>query len=85
MSILKLFDSFCKVISAVVCDDNGHPYRNDDGGWIPNNGYVLDGVHYETDDNGSIYSADGNYYPDERFELGGVVFTTDSNGNVNES
>lgn len=83
MSILSFLGSVCKVVAAVVCDDNGHPYRDDDGGWIPNNEYNLDGVHYETDDNGSVYCADGNYYPVDQFELGGVVFTTDSSGEVN--
>ena len=43
----------------------------------------MDGSHYETDDNGSIYCVDGNYFPDDQFELDGTVFTTDSNGEVN--
>lgn len=83
MSILNLLGSVCKVVASVICDDNGHPYRDDNGGWIPNNEYDLDGVHYQTDDNGSIYSADGKYYPDDQFELGGTIFTTDSNGEIN--
>ncbi len=83
MSLFNLLSSVCKIVAAVVCDDNGHPYRDDNGGWLPNNEYDLDGVHYTTDDNGSVYSADGVYYPDDQFELGGTVFTTDSNGEVN--
>lgn len=83
MSIFNLLGSVCKIVATVVCDDNGHPYRDDNGGWIPNNEYDLDGIHYETDDNGSIYCADGNYYPDDQFEIGGTVFTTDENGEIN--
>lgn len=83
MSLFSLLGSVCKIVASVVCDDNGHPYRDDNGDWLPNNEYDLDGVHYATDDNGSVYSADGAYYPDDQFELGGTVFTTDSNGEVN--
>ena len=83
MSLFSLLGSVCKIVASVVCDDNGHPYRDDNGGWLPNNEYDLDGVHYATDDNGRVYSADGAYYPDDQFELGGTVFTTDSNGEVN--
>lgn len=83
MSVLGILGSIFAVVSSIICDDNGRPYRDDDGGWIPNNEFDLDGVHYETDDNGSIYCADGSYYPDDQFELGGTVFTTDSNGQVN--
>ena len=83
MSLFSLLGSVCKIVASVVCDDNGHPYRDDNGGWLPNNEYDLDGVHYATDDNGSVYCADGDYYPDDQFELGGTIFTTDSNGDVN--
>lgn len=83
MSIFNLLSSICKIVVAVACDDNGHPYRDDNGGWLPNNEYDLDGVHYETDDNGSVYCVDGAYYPDDQFELGGTVFTTNSSGEIN--
>lgn len=83
MSIFNLLGSVCKAVASAICDDNGHPYRDDNGGWLPNNEYDLDGIHYQTDDNGSIYCADGSYYPDDQFELGGTVFTTDSNGEIN--
>lgn len=83
MTVLKFLNMVCKTVASVICDDNGHPYRDDSGGWLPNNEYDLDGSHYETDDNGSIYCVDGNYFPDDQFELDGTVFTTDSNGEVN--
>ena len=83
MSIFEIMGFIGKVVASVVCDDNGHPYRDDNGDWLPNNEYDLDGIHYQTDDNGSIYCADGSYYPDDQFELGGTVFTTDSNGEIN--
>ena len=82
MSIFKILDSICRIAASVMYDDNGHPYRNDDGGWIPNNEYDLDGIHYKTDDNGSIYHADGSYYPDDTFELNGEYYTTDENGEI---
>lgn len=83
MSILNVFELALNFVCSVMRDDNGHPYRDDDGGWIPNNEYELDGTIYATDDNGSIYSADGQYYPEDTFILEGVEFTTDENGNLN--
>ena len=82
MSFFNAFNSFMNVISSVVNDDNGHPYKDDNGGHIPNNGYDLDGVHYETDDNGSIYRADGEYYPNDVFEIDGTWYSTDENGDI---
>ena len=69
---------------SVMRDDNGHPYRNDDGGWIPNNEYELDGTVYATDDNGQIYSADGQYFSDDVFVVNGVPFFTDEEGNLKD-
>ena len=82
MSIFNILSSFMNVMSAVVRDDNGHTYKDDNGGYIPNNEYDLDGVHYQTDDNGSIYSADGSYYPDDVFVVNGTWHSTDENGNL---
>lgn len=66
----------------VETDDNGKEYRTEDGGYIPNNTYELDGIVYETDDNGSIYSADGKFFPNDIFTLNGDVYETDDDGNV---
>lgn len=66
----------------VETDDNGKEYRTEDGGYLPNNTYEIDGTVYETDDNGSIYSADGKYYPNDVFTLNGDVYETDDEGNV---
>ena len=65
-----------------LCDDNGKQYRTEDGGWIPNNTYVLDEVTYKTDDNGNIYSVDGKLQPNTTYELNGNVYTTDENGRI---
>lgn len=73
---LQKFDN----LRADVCDDNGKPYRTDDGGYLPNSEFDLDGTHYETDDNGGIYKADGEYYPDDWFVLNGEFYQTDENG-----
>ena len=40
------------------------------------------GVHYATDDNGSVYQADGKYYPDDTFELNGEWYETDEDGEI---
>ena len=82
MSFFNILSSFMNVVSAVVRDDNGHAYKDDDGSYIPNNEYDLDGIHYKTDDNGSIYCADGSYYPDDVFVVDGTWHSTDENGNL---
>ena len=79
---MSFFNIFNTLIDSVVNDDNGHPYRDDDGGYYPNNEYDLDGIHYETDDNGSIYRANGEYYPDDVFVIDGTWHSTDDNGEV---
>lgn len=84
MSILDFLNFAIDVASSVVNDDNGKPYKDDDGEYFPNNEYDLDGIHYETDDNGSIYRADGEYYPDDMFELDGVWYSTDENGEITD-
>lgn len=63
-------------------DDNGKPYMNDDGGFIPNNTYEIDGTVYKTDDRGEIYSVDGRLYPNDTYKLNGNVYTTDDNGRI---
>lgn len=82
MSILKVLNLVLNVANHLLKDDNGHPYKDDNGGYIPNNEYDLDGTHYETDDNGSIYRADGEYYSDDVFQLDGTWYSTDENGNL---
>ena len=82
MSFLKILSSVFDAVCSIDYDDNGHPYRDDNGVYYPNNEYDIDGIHYETDDNGSIYRVDGEYYPDDYFELEGTGFSTDENGNL---
>lgn len=65
-----------------LCDDNGKQYRTEDGGWIPNNTYVLDGITYKTDDNGNIYCTDGKLEPNSTYELNGNIYTTDDKGRI---
>lgn len=65
-----------------ICDDNGNQYRTEDGGWVPNNTYVLDKVIYKTDDNGNIYSIDGKLQSNATYELNGNIYTTDENGRI---
>ena len=61
---MSFFNIFNSAHNFETRDDNGHPYRTSDGGWIPNNEYELDGHQYKTDDNGSIYWADGTTFDD---------------------
>lgn len=81
---MSFFNIFNTLIDSVMNDDNGQPYRDDDGGYYPNNEYDLDGIHYETDDNGSIYRANGEYYPDDVFVIDGTWHSTDENGEVTD-
>lgn len=67
---------------ASTLDDNGKPYMTDEGDYIPNNTYEIDGTVYKTDDRGEIYSADGKLYPNDTYELNGNVYTTDENGRI---
>ena len=71
-----------KLSPVETVDDNGKQYRTEDGGWLPNNEYTLDGIEYKTDDNGSVYKCDGKYYPDDWFVLNGNLYVTDSEGEV---
>ena len=82
MSFFKILSAFANVVNSVIRDDNGHAYKDDNGGYIPNNEYDLDGIHYKTDDNGSVYCADGSYYPDDNFEIDGTWYSTDENGDL---
>ena len=63
-------------------DDNGHPYRTPDGGWIPRNTYELDGSEYKTDDSGHIYQVDGAYFPNDFCVVDGLLYLTDDNGSL---
>lgn len=67
---------------AAALDDNGNTYRTDDGGYVPNNTYEIDGTVYKSDDRGEIYSADGELYPNDSYELNGNIYTTDENGRI---
>lgn len=67
---------------AGTLDDNGKPYMTDEGDYIPNNTYEIDGTVYKTDDRGEIYSADGKLYPNDTYELNGNIYTTDENGRI---
>lgn len=73
---------YAKDIPNGLCDDNGKQYRTEDGGWIPNNTYVLDGITYKTDDNGNVYNIDGKLQPNTTYELNGNIYTTDENGRI---
>ena len=67
-------------IAKEVCDDNGKSFITKDGTHIPNNEYYLEGIHYETDDNGTIYKANDEYFPNDWFVVNGEFFQTDENG-----
>ena len=82
MSFFHLLSAIVDVVSSIVRDDNGHAYKDDNGGYIPNNEYDLDGIHYKTDDNGNIYSIDGKLQPNTTYELNGNIYTTDENGRI---
>ena len=63
-------------------DDNGNAYTDENGDYLPNNTFTIDGTVYKTDDHGQIYSADGQLFPNDTYELNGNVYTTDENGRI---
>lgn len=63
-------------------DDNGKKYRTDDGRWVTNNTFVLDGKTCKTDDSGYIYQQDGNFFPNDFFVVDGILYLTDENGEL---
>lgn len=75
-------DAYVNDVPDELCDDNGKQYRTEDGGWVPNNTFVLDEITYKTDDNGNIYSVDGKLQPNTTYELNGNIYTTDENGRI---
>ena len=75
-------DAYVSDVPDELGNDNSKQYRTEDGGWIPNNTYVLNEVTYKTDDNGNVYSIDGNLQPNITYELNGNVYTTDENGRI---
>lgn len=75
-------DAYVSDVPDELCDDNSKQYRTKDGGWIPNNTYVLNEVTYKTDDSGNTYSIDGKRQPNTIYKLNGNVYTTDGNGRI---
>lgn len=63
-------------------DDNGNAYTDENGDYLPNNTFKLDGIEYKTDDHGQIYSGGGHLFPNDTYELNGNVYTTDENGRI---
>ena len=61
MSIFNILSSLTNVVSAVVRDDNGHAYKDDNGSiysangsYYPDDVFVVDGTWYSTDENGKV-------------------------------
>jgi len=75
-------EAYVDDVPAELCDDNGKQYRTDDGGWVPDNTYVLDDISYKTDDNGNIYCIDGKLQPNTTYQLNGNVYNTDDKGRI---
>lgn len=67
-------EAYVDDVPAELCDDNG--------GWIPDNTYVLDEITYKTDDNGNIYCIDSKLQPNTTYELNGNVYTTDDKSRI---
>lgn len=47
-----------------------------------NSTYEVDGVTYETDDNGQIFKIDGKLAPDNEYVCNGIKYKTDGNGEI---
>lgn len=48
----------------------------------PNSSYEVDGITYETDDNGQIFKVDGKLAPDIEYVYNGIKYKTDANGEI---
>lgn len=48
----------------------------------PNSSYEIDGIKYETDDNGQVFKVDGKLAPDIEYVCNGIKYKTDSNGEI---
>lgn len=70
----------CMFLPEQKIDDNGREYRTADGGWVPNNTYVLDGRELKTDDYGHIYQVDGAYFLNDYFVVDGLLYLTNDTG-----
>lgn len=46
----------------------------------PNSSYEIDGIKYETDDNGQIFKVYGKLAPDIEYVCNGIKYKTDANG-----
>lgn len=71
-----------KLPESQLVDDNGKKFRTDDGGWVPNNTFVLDGKTCKADDSGNVYQQDGKYFPNDFFVVDGLLYLTDENGEL---
>lgn len=50
--------------------------------FYPNAQFEVDGISYETDDNGCIFKMNGEVRPDSEYVLNGVEYKSDANGQV---
>ena len=48
----------------------------------PHSIYEIDGVYYETDDNGSIYKTNGELNSNTEYTVNGITYKTDSQGRI---
>lgn len=71
-----------KLPESQLVDDNGKKFRTDDGGWVPNNTFVLDAKTCKTDDSGNVYQQDGKFFPNDFFVIDGLLYLTDENGEL---
>lgn len=62
-----------------ILDDDGNEINEDDLG---NKTFVLNGVEYQTDDNGEIYLIDGERIANNTYVLDGKEYQTDDNGEL---
>lgn len=48
----------------------------------PNSSYEVDGIRYETDDNGQVFKIDGKLSPDMEYVCNGIKYKTYSSGEI---
>jgi hypothetical protein len=52
---------------------------------LPNSSYNIDGIKYETDDNGKIFKVDGKLQPNDEYKVNSYEYKTDDQGRIIEA
>lgn len=65
-------------------DENGNIKTDEEGNplFLPNHKFDINGVSYETDDNGNVYKVNGELLPNSSYNLNGRHYETNDKGEI---